>query len=86
MTITINGMSGSNSFSPNPASVVVGQQVRWRNADSVVHTATQNGGGFDTGLISPGATSSPITMSTAGSLNYRCTVHPSMVGTLSVTQ
>jgi plastocyanin len=85
MTITINGMSGSSSYSPNPGSLVMGQQVRWKNNDSISHTATQNGGGFDTGLISPGATSSPITMTTTGTLSYHCAVHPSMVGTLSVT-
>ena len=86
LTIEINGMLGGNSYSPNPASVQVGQQVRWHNGDGTVHTATQNGGGFDTGLISPGATSAPITITTAGALNYHCTVHPSMVGTLNVTQ
>ena len=86
LTIEINGMLGGNSYSPNPANVQVGQQVRWHNGDSTVHTATQNGGGFDTGLISAGATSAPITITTAGALNYHCTVHPSMVGTLNVTQ
>jgi plastocyanin len=84
-TIEINGMSGSQSFSPSTASVTVGQQIRWHNADSIVHTATQNGGGFDTGLISPGGTSGPITLTTPGTIGYHCAVHPSMVGTLSVT-
>jgi plastocyanin len=78
-------MNGSQSYSPSPASVTVGQQIRWHNADSIVHTATQNGGGFDTGLISPGGTSGPITVSAPGTINYHCAVHPSMVGTLSVT-
>ncbi len=73
------------SFSPASASVQVGQQVRWHNADSVGHTATQDGSGFDTGLISPGGTSGPITLSTAGSIKYHCAVHPSMVATLNVT-
>ena len=86
MTITISGMNGSNSYSPNPANAVMGQQVRWKNNDSISHTATQNGGGFDTGLISPGATSAPITMTATGTLSYHCAVHPSMVGTLNVTQ
>jgi plastocyanin len=85
VTIEINGMNGSQSFSPSPASVAVGQQVRWHNADSIVHTATQNGGGFDTGLISPGGTSGPITLTTPGTIGYHCAVHPSMVGTLGVT-
>ena len=79
-------MRGDRSYAPATANVQVGQQVRWHNADSVVHTATQNGGGFDTGLIQPGATSAPITITTAGTLSYHCAVHPSMTGTLNVTQ
>jgi plastocyanin len=87
VTITIAGMSGSNSYSPNPATVKVGQKVAWRNADSVAHTATADGSAFDTGTIAPGATSGSITMSAAGSFPYHCTIHGfSMVGTLTVTQ
>ena len=85
MTINIVGMQGANSYTPNPATVQVGQQVRWRNNDSVAHTATRSGaGGFDTGVLNPGQTSAPITISTAGMLNYICTLHPNMTGTLNV--
>jgi plastocyanin len=84
MTITINGINGGMSFSPNPASVKVGQQVVWHNGDFIAHTAT--GGSFDTGLIGSGATSAPITFNAATTINYRCSIHPSMVGTLNVTQ
>jgi plastocyanin len=84
VTITINSMNGSQSFSPDPGPVKVGQKVAWHNADGVTHTAT--GSSFDTGSISPGSTSAPITFSAAGNLAYHCTIHPSMVGTLSVTQ
>jgi plastocyanin len=86
VTITINGMNGSNSFSPDPSTAKVGQTVAWRNADSITHTASANGGAFNTGNIAPGATSSPITMTAAGSFGYHCQIHPSMVGTLNVTQ
>ncbi len=86
VTITITGQNGAQSFSPNPGSLAAGQTVAWFNADSVSHTATADGGGFDTGVIAPGATSSPITMSAAGSLAYHCAIHPSMVGSLTVTQ
>lgn len=84
VTITINGMNGANSFSPNPAAVKVGQKVAWRNADSITHTAS--GSGFETGGIAGGATSAPITITTAGNLDYHCSIHPTMVGTLTVTQ
>ena len=87
VTITIVGMNGSNSYSPNPGTVQVGQTVAWRNADSLPHTATADAGGFNTGTIAAGATSSPITMTTAGSFPYHCTIHGfAMAGTLTVTQ
>ena len=84
--VEILGENGNMSFSPALASLQVGQQVRWHNADRTVHTATQDGGGFDTGFLAPGATSAPITPSAAGSLKYHCSVHPSMLGALDVTQ
>jgi plastocyanin len=82
--ITIVAENGSMSFSPNPATVSQGQRVSWRNAAGTVHTATQNGGAFDTGDIGGGSTSSAITMSTTGSFGYHCSLHPAMVGTLNV--
>ena len=85
VTITINGINGDMSFSPNPAAVRVGQKVAWRNSGGTTHTATQNGGSFDTGSISNGSTSAAITMNTAGTLGYHCSFHPSMVGTLNIT-
>lgn len=85
VVITITGMNGGMSFSPNPASVQVGQTVAWHNGDSITHTATQNGGGFNTGNIASGATSAPITMGSVGALGYHCSIHPSMTGTLNVT-
>jgi plastocyanin len=87
VTITIVGMNGSNSYSPNPGTVKVGQTLAWRNADSLPHTATADAGGFNTGTIAAGATSSPITMTAAGSFPYHCTIHGfAMAGTLTVTQ
>lgn len=80
VTITISG------FSFGSASVKAGQTVSWRNADSVSHTATADGGEFNTGTIAPGATSKPIMMSAAASISYHCVIHPNMTSTLSVTQ
>ena len=64
----------------------MGQPIRWRNADSIAHTATQDGGGFDTGAIAPGETSAPITLAAPGQVFYHCSFHPTMQGTLIVTQ
>jgi plastocyanin len=84
VTITIVGMNGNQSYSANPTTVKAGQTVAWRNADSVTHTATADGGTFNTGNIAPGAVSTPIVMSGAGTFAYHCVIHPSMVGTLQV--
>ena len=84
LVITIVGMAGSQSYAPNPAVAQVGQRVVWRNADSLVHTATANGGAFDTGLLAAGASSAPLTLASAGAFPYFCGLHPSMVATLVV--
>ena len=81
--ITITGMNGANSYSPVSVTLSAGQSVAWRNADSVEHTATADGGAFDTGTIAPGETSAPITLGTAGTFGYHCTFHPTMTGTLT---
>jgi plastocyanin len=82
--ITINGMDGSLSFSPGNASVKAGQTVAWKNADSITHAIAQDGGGFSTSSIGPGATSAPITVSTTGNMPYHCSIHPTMTGALTV--
>jgi plastocyanin len=85
VTIQIVANNGSDSFSPSPAIVRVGQTVAWHNAHNMAHTATANAGEFGTSTINAGATSIPIIMNTVGSFAYHCGLHPSMVGTLQVT-
>jgi plastocyanin len=85
VTIMISGMNGSQSFSPAAAPVKVGQTVSWQNNDSITHAISQDGGGLATPAIGPGATSAPIQVTTAGTLNYHCSIHPSMTGSLNVT-
>ncbi len=89
VTITIVGNSGNTSFSPNPGMVPVGKTVAWTNAGSVgyggvTHHIVADNGSFDSGDIAPGSTSAPIKMMTAGSFGYHCSIHPTMVGTLTV--
>jgi plastocyanin len=84
VTINMLGDRGNQSYTPNPATVRVGQTVAWQNTDSTAHDATQDGGRFATPTVNAGATSTPITMSTAGTFTYHCTIHPGMVGTITV--
>lgn len=86
VTITIVATAGNMSYEPNPATMRVGQTVSWRNADSLPHTSSQTGsGGFETGTIAVGATSVPIRITTAGSLDYFCRIHPAMIARLDVS-
>ena len=86
VTINILGIAGANSYSPNPDTVLVGRSVAWHNIGGTTHTATATGtGGFDTGNIVNGATSSPIVMNTVGTFPYICSIHgSSMNATLVV--
>jgi plastocyanin len=92
VTITILGMNGGASFSPDPGLVPVGKTVAWRNADTgayggvggTAHHIVADGGAFDTGVLAPGAVSAPTMMSTAGAYAYHCAIHPTMTGSVTV--
>lgn len=70
----------------DPASLTVrsGAVVHVVNHDSVAHTVTADGGAFDSGSIA-GGTSGEVVAGDPGTYPYHCTVHPSMKGTLVVT-
>jgi plastocyanin len=82
-TISIVGQNGTQAFSPNPAAFG-GQQVVFKNNDSVTHRIVLNDGSVDTGEIAPGATSRAVTMPAAGS-NYHCSIHPGMIGSTNAS-
>jgi plastocyanin len=84
VTISMVADNGANSFSPNPSTAKVGQTVAWKNNDTIAHDATQDQSKFGTGTVNAGATSAPITMSAAGTFTYHCTIHPGMIGTITV--
>jgi len=84
VTIDIVADMGSTAYGAAPTTITSGQTVSWRNTRGTNHTATQTGGGFNTGTIAPGATSIPIAISTTGDLAYECNFHPTMTGTLHV--
>jgi len=86
VTVSIpTGAAGltTTAFGTNPLTVAVGTTVTWVNNDSIAHTSTANGGQFNTGTINPGG-SAKFQFSTAGTFAYHCTIHPGMVGTITV--
>jgi plastocyanin len=82
VTINVVAVNGAQSFSPNPASLPVGQMVVWHNVDSITHRVLLNDGSVDTGDLQPGASSQPMAIAAAGG-QYHCSIHPVMVGSLN---
>jgi plastocyanin len=74
---------GNRAFSPDAVDVAVGTTVTWTNTDSITHTSTSNGAGWDSGAIAPRAQFS-FTFQNAGTFPYHCAIHPGMVGTITV--
>lgn len=75
---------GDNFYAPASVSVFVGESVTWKNNGASPHSATANGGSFDTGVFDPGQSRS-ATFSRAGTFSYYCTVHGlSQAGTVRV--
>lgn len=68
---------------PPTTTVNVGDSVTWDNTSGVAHTATADGGSFDTGSIADGASAS-VTFNAAGTFSYHCAFHPQMTGSIVV--
>jgi len=79
--------AGANAYSPDTATVAVGQTVQWVNDDAMVHTATANGGTFNTGNVAAGGQSALVTIGGASGVRaYHCAVvGHNMTGALNVT-
>ena len=81
-TINIQGDRGTQSFSPNPGTVIEGNMVVWQNMDSQTHHIVLNDGSLDTGDIAPGKSSPALRLAVNGA-RYHCTIHPTMVGSIN---
>ena len=85
ITVSIVGVNGKLSFSPNPASIPAGSTVVFKNNDIVTHHVQLDDGSMQTADIPPGGTSAALPL---GAINkaYHCTIHPSMVGSLNAAE
>lgn len=77
------------NFAFTPASITVkkGTTVTWTNKDSAAHTVTENDGkdGPASSDVNSGQTYS-FTYNSVGTFQYHCSIHPSMTGTVTVTE
>lgn len=74
------------AFSPASLTVTKGTKVTWVNNDGPAHTvtATDNGNTFNSGTIAPAGGTYSFTFTTAGDFNYKCSIHPQMLGIVHV--
>ena len=74
----------SVAFSPRELRTTVGKPVIWRFDDGgLEHTVTADDNSFDSGRMASG--SYQRTFSTPGTVNYHCTFHARMRGTVLVS-
>jgi plastocyanin len=88
--LTVVAASNSNQvrisdFTFNPATIngSVGTPITWTNAGPSNHTVTATDGSFDSGTILVNAKFS-FTPTSPGTFTYRCSIHPTMQGTIVV--
>jgi plastocyanin len=91
-------VQGNPSYEPANAEVPIegpGSEIVWDNLDSVPHTATSGtgvndankGALFDTSIISPNDNSDRVVLEVVSEgdvIDYFCTLHPYMVGKLTI--
>jgi len=73
------------AFNPSAITVVIGvnNTVIWTNNGTATHTATADGGAFDSGPLTTGQSYS-FTFNTPGTYAYHCSIHSFMTGTVHV--
>jgi plastocyanin len=74
----------SFAFTPAELTVPVGATVTWVNRHAANHDVVADDGTFASPLFGTGETYS-FTFTESGQYPYRCSIHPSMRGTIIVT-
>ena len=84
----VNVVSDSQTvgaYAPHDISVQAGQAVTWSWQDQGnQHSVTANDGSFDSCLHNAGFTFT-VTFTQPGTYAYRCSIHPQMIGRVTVT-
>ena len=75
----------TSKFQPAYIQVRVGTTVTWTNNDNVGHTVTFRNGMADSRRIDAGGGTYSYTFKSKGYFPYYCTIHPDMVGAVTVT-
>src|SRR5437773_12578951 len=74
VTVSIVATKGNQSYVPNPVPKASGDQVMFKNNDTITHRIVMDDNSGDFGTLSPGASSQAKAVSNG---NFHCTIHPS---------
>ena len=74
---------GDFFFDPADAAVGAGDSIVFVNEGQDAHTVTSDDGQFDSGTLNPGE-SYTVTFEGEGTITYHCSIHPEMVGSVTV--
>jgi len=78
-------------FNPSTVEIIVGQSVVWTNSDGLAHTVASGtprmgeSGMFSSPVV-PSDETYKVTLETAGTFDYYCTLHPWMTGVIIVKE
>jgi plastocyanin len=81
VSVSIVGTKGSASYVPDPVPTASGDQVMFKNNDTITHRIVMDDNSVDFGIVAPGASSAAKGVGAGG--NFHCTIHPSMVGSIN---
>ena len=74
----------NTAFNPATVTVKAGDKVTWTNNDGFAHTVTLDDNSVDSGNLNAGATFDHA-FAAVGTFAYRCKIHASMHGTVTVS-
>ncbi len=76
---------GANAYAPPllTISLAAKQSIKWRNNDNIDHTVTEDNGVFGSAALGQGGTYTFV-FDTPGVYAYHCSIHPTMVATITV--
>lgn len=75
----------NDNFNPSTVTISTGDSVRWTNLDPHTHTVTGTGTNFGSETLNQGD-SYEFLFTEEGNFEYYCSIHPSMKGTVIVTE
>jgi len=72
------------AFDPKEITVKVGEEITWVNDEPIDHNVVATSGAEFTSEIFGEGGEFKFTPKEAGTIEYECTLHPGMVGTVTV--